>query len=90
MAFSNAVVAEGRTIMGDKRVVMGTFTNAGGDTGGDLDTGLSQIDCLMLTHTGSGTVASAPAVNETFPLSAGDPTIVTVDGADGLWIAIGK
>ena len=88
MAFVSTLIGE--TVMGNKRVRYGTFTNAGGDTGGEVVTGLAHIESIQLTLTGSAVGANAPAVNETFPLSKSDVTIVTDDGADGLWVAFGN
>jgi hypothetical protein len=73
---------------GDLRFTGGTFTNAGGDTGGDIYTGLQKADGMILQQQGSSVVASQAAVNETFPKA--DPiTIKTADGADGWWLAFG-
>ena len=78
-----------RRVMGDLYVVFGTFTNAGGETGGTIKTGLSKIQFALAQHTGSAVVADAPAFNNTFPMTDGDLVIVTVDGADGIWAAFG-
>jgi len=88
MAF--VVNYDGRFVMGSKRSVYGRFTNGAGDSGGDIVTGLNSIDFMKLTHTGSAVVAGDPVVNETFPLTSGDATIVTTTGADGLFFAIGN
>ena len=88
MAFSYTVID--RTVFGDKRIVCGTFTNAGGDTGGDIVTGLNSIDFFSIQETGSAVTTGRSVVNETFPLSSGTVTIVSDDNADGLWFAIGK
>jgi hypothetical protein len=44
---------------------------------------------MLLQHSGASDVDDAPAVNETFPLSGGDVTIVHTASADGYWLAIG-
>jgi hypothetical protein len=82
-------VISGRNFSGSKARTWGTFTNAGGDTGGNIDTGLRMCESIKLTHTGAAVVASAPSVNETLPILGNAITIVTVDGADGIWEAIG-
>lgn len=87
MAFAYTIEKTG--VMGDLQYVTGKFTNGGGDTGGDIVTGLTTVYHIDLTHTGSAVVASAPAVNETMP-SSGTVTIVTVADADGTFIAWGK
>jgi len=79
-----------RTVFGDKKVILGKFVNAGGSTGGDIATGLTVVDQVILQHVGSAVVASAPVVNETLPLSSGDVTIVTVANTSGTFMAIGN
>lgn len=88
MAFTYTISR--RTITGNVRTVYGTYTNAGGDTGGDIPTGLSRVETFQITQTGAAVTTGAPVVNETFPLSSGDVTIVTDAGADGTWLAIGR
>lgn len=86
MAFSFTKDTEG--VMGDLRVTGGTFTNGAGNTGGDIYTGLQQVQGLVLQQKGTAVVASQAVVNETFPRA--DPiTIVTADNADGWWWAFG-
>jgi hypothetical protein len=73
---------------GDLRFTGGTFTNAGGDTGGDIYTGLQKAEGMILQHAGTAAIATFPVINETFPKA--DPiTIATADGADGWWMAFG-
>jgi len=87
MAFSSTITAT--FVAGSKRIAFGTFTNASGDTGGDITTGLAVVDAMWLQYSGTAVVADAPVINETFPLTTA-VTIVTVDNADGYWIAIGR
>lgn len=87
MAFESTVA--GTTVFGDKVIKWGTFTNGGGDSGGDIETGLDAVEFISLTHSGAAAVASAPSVNETLPLASGGVTIVTTTGADGYWKAMG-
>ena len=86
MAFTSTISAKG--VMGDVRYAMGTFTNTSGSTGGDIATGLTKCDILLLQHTGSTVVGNAPVVNEIFPGATGDPTIVTDSNEDGIWWAV--
>ena len=87
MAFSSTV--EGTDIWGRWRVKWGTFTNAGGDTGGDIDTGCGNILAFFLSTKGAAAVAKQNVVNETFPDFTGpNVTIVCNDGDDGTWLAI--
>lgn len=86
MAFSSTKNNE--SVFGDLRTTAGTFTNAGGSTGGDIYTGLQKVQFMMLQHGGSAVVGDQPVINETFPKA--DPiTIVTTADADGYWIAFG-
>ena len=91
MAFTSAVTASGKTVFGNKRRVIGTYTNTGGSTGGDVTTNLSSVETFTLQTKGSAIVASAPVVNETFPLvnSTGAVTIVTNADEVGYWEATG-
>ena len=88
MAFTSAVTQ--KTVFGNKRVHIGTYTNGSGDTGGDIETGLNKVEACVLIPTGSSVQTNAPVANETFPLESGDVTIVTDDNADGAWVAIGN
>ena len=87
MAFTSAVL--GTTVFGNKRVKWGTFTTSSTDTGGDISTGLTRVDMMLLQHSGSAAAADAPAITETFPLSGGDVTVIHTTSADGYWLAIG-
>jgi len=87
MAF--AFTQDGHTTEGDKRYVWGTFTSSAGGEGGDIDTGLTICENLMLTHKAAAVVASAPVVNETLPIAGSAVTIVTVADTVGYWLAVG-
>jgi len=87
MAFVDAIV--GRNFSGSKARTWGTYTNGGGDIGGDIDTGLRMCELIKLTPKGAAVNANAPVVNETLPIAGSAITIVTDDGADGYWDAIG-
>jgi hypothetical protein len=88
MAFSSAITAR-PFAMGNKRVSTGTFTQVGGDTGGNIDTGLRSCEFMMLQTGGAAVSADQSAVNETFPCAGSAVTIVTTDGANGFWLAVG-
>ena len=87
MAFASAIT--GRLVAGNKMVTWGTFTNAGGDTGGDVVTGLHSCEFMALQHMKSAVILNAPVVNETLPVAGSAVTIVTDDGEDGYWMASG-
>lgn len=83
MAFTSTVTQ--RTVMGNKRVHIGTF-DGGGENGGDVNTGLRSCEILIpvpSTATGNTTVA------ETFPCAGSAVTIASGADVDGAWVAIG-
>lgn len=69
-----------RSVFGDKRVTWGTFTQGNTDTGGDIATGLTNIDYFECTW------------GKSFAVSGGTVTVTTADpGGDVAcyWFAIG-
>jgi hypothetical protein len=89
MSFTSAVTKN--TVFGDLRVVMGTYTNDSGSTGGEIRTGLGTVMDLHMQPKGAAVVADASVVNETFPLANtyGDVTVVNTADEVGTWIAYG-
>lgn len=85
MAFTSAITEQ--TAWTAKRVNYGTFTNDGGSTGGDVNTGLRS--CEMFLAIPGGAAAMEIAVNETLPVDGSAVTIVTEANATGYWLAIG-
>jgi hypothetical protein len=78
MAFTSSATAQ--AVFGNKRVVIGEYSQASGDTGGAIATGLGDIS--YFDATGATKVTT----------SSGTATIVTANpGATvtGFWIAIG-
>lgn len=88
MAFESAITERPKAI-GNWRMSMGTWTNGGGDTGGNIDTGLRMCHHIQLQPSGSSVIASAPVVNETLPIAGSAVTIVNTAGEDGFWQAWG-
>lgn len=90
MAFASNIL--GQTVMGNKTVMWGEWTNGGGDTGGDIATGLRHVDFLTMELYAAAVVANNPVVNETHTdtVLPASPTIVTNAGDDGRWLAIGE
>ncbi|RSD36521.1 MAG: hypothetical protein CI952_38 [Methanohalophilus sp.] len=88
MAFAYEVTDRG--VFGDKKYTRGTYTNALGDTGGDINTGLGLCEMLILQPTGASAIATAPVVNEILPVDGSAVTVVTADDEDGMWIAFGN
>ena len=78
MAFVSTITE--RTVMGNKRVNMGTMSQGSGDTGGAVVTGLQMVDYFQCT--------AALSLSK----SGGTVTVTTADplGAQaGFWMAIG-
>jgi len=86
MAFAYTVVK--RISLGNAVGVIGTWTNGAGDGGGDIYTSLSRVEGLWLQPNGAAVIGNQVVTNETFPCSDG-VTIVTNNGDDGHWFAIG-
>ena len=78
MAFTSALTE--RTVMGNKRVNYGTFGQASGDVGGDVDTGLKSVEAFFLNGAGSWTASGG-----TVSAITADPGATIV----GSWMAIG-
>ena len=87
MAFESAVTSQG--VQGNKKITKGTYTNASGDSGGDVDTALIMCESLVLQPNDTAVIANAAVVNETLPVSGAAVTIVTTASEDGVWIAEG-
>jgi hypothetical protein len=87
MAFTSAITEQ--YCQGNKLVSIGTFTSAGGSTGGDIDTGMSMCEKIVLTVGGSAAATNAPVVNETLPLAGNAITIVSDADETGYWRAEG-
>ena len=77
-----------RTIVGNMRMLIGHCTSDG--TGGDVTTGLREVETFFIQHQDSSVEGNAPVVNETLPLSGGDVTVVTDSGKSFTWMAIGR
>lgn len=87
MGFEYAVTA--RENIGSMSVTYGTFTNGGGDVGGNIATGMRRVEMMMLAYSGAAAITEAPSINATFPCDGSSVAIVTPAGADGYWIAWG-
>ncbi len=88
MAFLSAKL--GVTVIGNKRMAFGTFTNNSSSTGGDINTTLTTVEFIVLQAKGSGVAANAPVVNETLPVAGSAVTIVTDADEVGYWFAFGR
>ena len=88
MAFTNTV--DGKTVIGNKWMAWGTYTNTGGSTGGDINAQLDIVDVMMLQQNKNAVIANVAVTNETFPVDGTAVTIVTDADEDGYWWAIGR
>jgi len=84
MAADGTYTVKKTTVFGDLRVVMGTYTNASGSTGGAIVTGLNEV---FYFNSSCGT-SQAATVN-LVTISGGTVTMTCVSDEDGKWIAIG-
>lgn len=90
MAFSYTLNNNGKAEhLGTRKMLTGTFTSAGGSTGGTIKTGLRRVEFFSLQAQAAAVVANAPVVNGTLPLSTGDVVVVTDANVVGSWVAIG-
>ncbi len=87
MAFAS--VMSGETVFGNLRVTHGTYLASAAGTGGDINTGMHQVVTMMLVASGSGIVAGAPTINETFPCDGTAVTIICTANTGGKWVAYG-
>jgi len=86
MAFSSTV--DVMNVSGGRRMTAGTWTNAAGDTGGTINTGLKHCNIFVWSnnsHIGGEVVK----VSKNPSGSPGSVTIVTSDGIDADWFAFG-
>ena len=87
MAFTSARTAI-FSISRSKRMATGTFTNGATDVGGTIATGLRFVDTFLWScssHIGTESLMVTKNASGT----GGNVAIVTDEGADGDWIAVG-
>lgn len=79
----------GRSVLGDKCLTYGTYTDSGAGTEDDINTKLHRCEMIILQPYGSAAATDAPAVNETLPVDGSAVTVITKASQAGIWIAIG-
>lgn len=91
MAFASAIIKRFRGTLGRYSLIIGTFTNTGGDSGGNLNTGLNHCHFLKLVVGGAAVSADEPVVNADFstPVYGKSIAIKTTADVDGFWFAFG-
>jgi hypothetical protein len=87
MSITNALV--GRSVLGDKCLTYGTYTDSGAGTEDNIDTKLHRCEMIILQAYGTSAATDAPAVNETLPVAGSAVTVITKASESGIWIAIG-
>lgn len=86
MAFSSSSDTDrGMVVMGNRRLVTGTFTQGDADSGGTITTGLTKVDMFVPTPTSHVGLAMPK-----YSVSGGTVTLVTPNGMDGTWVALGS
>lgn len=86
MSFTSTISGRGKLM--NQWITWGTFTNGSTDAGGEISTGLSLVDTCQITVT-SHLGSEVPKVTKNSS-SSGEITIVTSDGCEGEWLAIGR
>lgn len=98
MTFSFIVTR--RLLVGDCKVVYGTYANDSGSTGGSIETQLKVLENFVLTPIAASVVTDVSTINGTLAQAgnkkvialtptAGNVTIVTPANQSGFWTAIG-
>jgi len=88
MAFGYGINAAGKTVWGNKRIVIGTWS-AGGTTTGEIVTGLKFVDFFVPLEKGTTPGTAMVKTNENFPFASGTVTIACTSGTRGQWVAVG-
>ena len=84
MAASGTYKIKNVCSVGDLKIAIGTYTNAGGSTGGTIATGLKEIFFF-----GSNCMKSQATTENLISITGGAVTMTVVDNEDGQWMAIG-
>jgi hypothetical protein len=87
MTIANALV--GRSILGNKAMTWGTYTDSSAGTADDINTYLHMCEMMIIQPYGSSVAGNASVVNETLPVAGSAVTIRTDASQSGIWIAIG-
>ena len=85
MAASGTYTVTADFSAGDVRIVLGTFTNASGSTGGVIATGMKEV-----FYFSSNCMTSESATVNLSAISGGAVTMTVVSDEDGQWMAIGN
>ena len=94
MAWTTTILFE-MNLEGNRKMLFGKTTSDSGDD--DIDTGLTQVDTFLLTHSGAAVEAAAAVIKETLPLlpnattpaQDGKINVICTSGDVLYWQAIG-
>jgi hypothetical protein len=87
MSIASALV--GRSVLGNKAMTWGTYTDSGAATADDVNTKLHLCEMFFIQPYGSSVAGNASVVNETLPVAGSAVTIRTDASQAGIWVAIG-
>jgi hypothetical protein len=87
MSITNALV--GRSVLGNKAMTWGTYTDSSAGTEDDINTKLHLCEMLILVPYGTTAVTDAGVINETLPVAGSAVTVRVKASQAGMWIAIG-
>lgn len=90
MAFTYQILEQ--TIFGSKKLMFGSFANTDGSSGGNLDTGLTMAEIVLLQSAGTAELLELGAtahVNADLPVNGRSVPIVTSANMSGCWVALG-
>lgn len=86
MAFESTIDTRPNT-MGNLMMITGTFTNGGSDGGGDIDVSGILADVIAAGANGNAAGATDMEIDGTTSTTL---TLVTANGLDGTWWAMGN
>ena len=91
MVFEYAVIKRYRGVLGRLSVVIGTYTNGAGDSGGPIDCGLTHVHFFWMQPGGGVVITGSPSINKSFakPIPGDAMLVVNTLNEDGHWIAVG-
>lgn len=79
-----------KTVVGNQRMSMGTFSSASADTQGVLETGLHQSVKTIQFQLDSDSASNAKIQPEALPAGGPDIDVAVVGTCKGTWIAFGR
>ena len=87
MAFATIITLD-MNLEGNRRLVCGQTTTDGTD--GDIVTGLSRLDSIVITHKGTAVEAAVGVIKSAMPLASGTANLICTSGDVVYFQAIGQ